>query len=89
MLWRVIQTKVAKAKSDFMKQRINRNVYIWVRFWHQENRQLKRYKSECRELDTYFMSEDELIQAKERQKITKARNKAIVQRAYMIAMATN
>lgn len=65
------------------------NVYIWVRFWHQENRQLKRYKSECRELDTYFMSEDELIQAKERQKITKARNKAIVQRAYMIAMATN
>lgn len=35
MLWRVIQTKVAKAKSDFMKQRINRNVYIWVRFWHQ------------------------------------------------------
>jgi hypothetical protein len=55
----------------------------------EENRQLKRYKSECRELDTYFMSEDELIQAKERQKITKARNKAIVQRAYMIAMATN
>lgn len=54
-----------------------------------ENRQLKRYKSECRELDTYFMSENELIQAKERQKITKARNKAIVQRAYMIAMATN
>ena len=41
----------------------------------EENRQLKRYKSECRELDTYFMSEDELIQAKERQKITKARNK--------------
>lgn len=35
------------------------------------------------------MSENELIQAKERQKITKARNKAIVQRAYMIAMATN
>ena len=55
----------------------------------EENRQLKRYKSEGRELDTYFMSEDELIQAKERQKITKARNKAIVQRAYMIAMATN
>ena len=55
----------------------------------EENRQLKRYKSECRELDTYFMSENELIQAKERQKITKARNKAIVQRAYMIAMATN
>lgn len=55
----------------------------------EENRQLKRYKSECRELDTYFMSEDELIRAKERQKITKARNKAIVQRAYMIAMATN
>lgn len=55
----------------------------------EENRQLKRYKSECRELDTCFMSEDELIQAKERQKITKARNKAIVQRAYMIAMATN
>ena len=55
----------------------------------EENRQLKRYKSECRELDTYFMSEDELIQAKERQKITKARNKASVQRAYMIAMATN
>ncbi len=27
----------------------------------EENRQLKRYKSECRELDTYFMSEDELI----------------------------
>ena len=53
------------------------------------DRQLKRYKSECRELDTYFMSEDELIQAKERQRITKARNKAIVQRAYMIAMATN
>ena len=55
----------------------------------EENRQLKRYKSECRELDTYFMSENELIQAKERQKITKARNKAIVQRAYMIDMATN
>ena len=55
----------------------------------EENRQLKRYKSECRELDTYLMSEDELIRAKERQKITKARNKAIVQRAYMIAMATN
>ena len=55
----------------------------------EENRQLKCYKSECRELDTYFMSEDELIRAKERQKITKARNKAIVQRAYMIAMATN
>ena len=55
----------------------------------EENRQLKRYKSECRELDTYFMSEDELIQAKERQKITKARNKAIVQRAYMIAMTTS
>lgn len=55
----------------------------------EENRQLKRYKSEYRELDTYFMSEDELIQAKERQRITKARNKAIVQRAYMIAMATN
>ena len=55
----------------------------------EENRQLKRYKSECRELDTYFMSEDDLIQAKERQKITKARNKAIAQRAYMIAMATN
>lgn len=55
----------------------------------EENRQLKRYKSECRELDTYFMSEDELIRAKERQKITKARNKAIAQRAYMIAMATN
>ena len=55
----------------------------------EENRQLKRYKSECRELDTYFMSVDELIQAKERQKITKARNKAIVQRAYMIAMTTN
>ena len=55
----------------------------------EENRQLKRYKSECRELDTYFMSVDELIQAKERQKITKARNKAIVQRAYMIAMATS
>ena len=55
----------------------------------EENRQLKRYKSECRELDTYFMSEDELIQAKERQKITKARNKTIVQRDYMIAMATN
>lgn len=55
----------------------------------EENRQLKHYKSECRELDTYFMSENELIQAKERQKITKARNKAIVQRAYMIAMATN
>lgn len=55
----------------------------------EENSQLKRYKSECRELDTYFMSEDELIRAKERQKITKARNKAIVQRAYMIAMATN
>lgn len=55
----------------------------------EENRQLKRYKSECRELDTYFMSEDELIQAKKRQRITKARNKAIVQRAYMIAMATN
>lgn len=55
----------------------------------EENRQLKRYKSECRELDTYFMSENELIQAKERQKITKARNRAIVQRAYMIAMATN
>ena len=46
----------------------------------EENRQLKRYKSECRELDTYFMSEDELIQAKERQRITKAKNKAIVQR---------
>ena len=55
----------------------------------EENRQLKRYKSECRELDTYYMSEDELIQAKERQRITKARNKAIVQRAYMIAMATS
>lgn len=55
----------------------------------EENRQLKRYKSECRELDTYFMSEDELIQAKERQRITKAKNKVIVQRAYMIAMATN
>lgn len=55
----------------------------------EENRQLKRYKSECRELDTYFMSEDELIRAKERQKITKIKNKAIVQRAYMIAMATN
>lgn len=55
----------------------------------EENKQLKRYKSECRELDTYFMSEDELIQAKERQRITKAKNKAIVQRAYMIAMATN
>ena len=55
----------------------------------EENRQLKRYKSECRELETYFMSEDELIQAKERQKITKARNKAIVQRAYMIAMTTS
>ena len=55
----------------------------------EENRQLKRYKSECRELDTYFMSEDELIQAKEIQKITKARNKAIVQRAYIIAMATS
>ena len=55
----------------------------------EENRQLKRYKSECRELDTYFMSEDELIQAKERQKITKARNKAIVQRAYMVAMTTS
>lgn len=55
----------------------------------EENRQLKRYKSECRELDTYFMSEEELVQGKERQKITKARNKAIVQRAYMIAMATN
>ena len=38
MLWRVIQTKVAKAKSDFMKQRINRNVYIWVRFWHQKKK---------------------------------------------------
>ncbi|RGF94046.1 hypothetical protein DXA02_04665 [Ruminococcus sp. AM54-1NS] len=47
----------------------------------EENRQLKRYKSECRELDTYFMSEDELIRAKERQKITKIKNKAIVQRA--------
>ena len=35
------------------------------------------------------MSEDELIRAKERQKITKIKNKAIVQRAYMIAMATN
>ena len=34
----------------------------------EENRQLKRYKSECRELDTYFMSEDELIQAKDRTK---------------------
>lgn len=55
----------------------------------EENRQLKRYKSECKELDTYFMSEDELIQAKERQRITKIKNKAIVQRAYMIAMATN
>lgn len=55
----------------------------------EENRQLKRYKSECRELDTYFMSEDELIQAKERQRTTKAKNKAIVQRSYMIAMATN
>lgn len=55
----------------------------------EENRQLKRYKSECRELDTYYMSEDELIQAKERQRITKAKNKAIVQRAYMIAMTTN
>lgn len=55
----------------------------------EENRQLKRYKSECRELDTYFMSEDELIQAKERQRITKIKDKAIVQRAYMIAMATN
>lgn len=55
----------------------------------EENRQLKRYKLECRELDTYFMSEDELIRAKERQRITKAKNKAIVQRAYMIAMATN
>lgn len=55
----------------------------------EENRQLKRYKSECRELDTYFMSEDELIRAKERQRITKIKNKAIVQRAYMIAMATN
>lgn len=55
----------------------------------EEKRQLKRYKSECRELDTYFMSEDELIQAKERQRIAKAKNKAIVQRAYMIAMATN
>lgn len=55
----------------------------------EENRQLKRYTSECRELDTYFMSKDELIQAKERQRITKAKNKAIVQRAYMIAMATN
>ena len=50
----------------------------------EENRQLKRYKSECRELDTYFMSENELIQAKERQKITKARNKAIVQRACLL-----
>lgn len=55
----------------------------------EENRQLKRYKTECRELNTYFMSEDELAQARERQKITKAKNKAIVQRAYMIAMATN
>ena len=54
-----------------------------------ENRQLKRYKSECRELDTYFMSEEELAQARERQKITKAKNKAIVQRAFMVAIATN
>lgn len=44
----------------------------------EENRQLKRYKTECRELNTYFMSEDELAQARERQKITKAKNKAIV-----------
>lgn len=35
------------------------------------------------------MSEEELAQARERQKITKIKNKAIVQRAYMIAMATN
>ena len=49
----------------------------------------KRKRLAREELDTYFMSEDELIQAKERQKITKARNKTIVQRAYMIAMATN
>lgn len=55
----------------------------------EENRQLKRYKSECRELDTYFMSEDELTQARERQKITKAKNKAIVQRAFMVAMTAN
>jgi hypothetical protein len=55
----------------------------------EENRQLKRYKTECRELNTYFMSEDELAQARERQKITKAKNKAIVQRSFMIAMATN
>lgn len=55
----------------------------------EENRQLKRYKTECRELNTYFMNEDELAQARERQKITKAKNKAIVQRSFMIAMATN
>lgn len=55
----------------------------------EENRQLKRYKTECRELNTYFMSKEELAQARERQKITKAKNKAIVQRAFMIAMATN
>ena len=55
----------------------------------EENRQLKRYKTECRELNTYFMSKEELVQARERQKITKAKNKAIVQRAFMIAMATN
>lgn len=55
----------------------------------EEIRQLKRYKTECRELNTYFMSEEELVQARERQKITKARNKAIVQRAFMIAMTTN
>ncbi len=55
----------------------------------EENRQLKRYKTECRELNTYFMSEDELAQARERQQITKAKNKAIVQRSFMIAMATN
>lgn len=55
----------------------------------EEDRQLKRYKSECRELDTYFMSEEELAQARERQKITKAKNKAIVQRAFMVAIATN
>nr|DAW69379.1 MAG TPA: hypothetical protein [Caudoviricetes sp.] len=55
----------------------------------EESRQLKRYKTECRELNTYFMSEEELTQARERQKITKAKNKAIVQRAFMVAMTAN
>ena len=55
----------------------------------EENRQLKRYKTECRELNTYFMSKEELTQARERQKITKAKNKAIVQRAFMVAMTVN